>query len=472
MVEQMEVAPIAFFALIAVALLVLLLVGGLIALVVHRPTRTAGATIVGILISVILAALLFVGYARTSARPNMAMRVVADEHGQVIEQHLEPVDVRNEVYHGAYGTVARPDVANWARILVVALLIVMVGLLTSGERARSVAVKTLGVCALIIGGMAGLYFFRSVPGGPYVATRSLSNLQIGEAPPLSSPPAPIPPAPAPRVVPDAAPAEGQPVQTLPPVVSDSNGEAEKQTSEAPDQTTLPAEAPDDSGEKPADQTPPTPGTTSDSTANATAASNVAAAHEHDASPEAAAKSSAPQAALPDWVEELPRVAGNGDYLTHAKSGYFSSVEESQRALETDIVRVVQAYLSTYLRDENIAQRISISPALIDRIKRGPIHQEHRDVTVGSSVHPMIQLHQQLVIDDAARAEFKASWESLLRASRLWYLGCGALLVLALVGTLFSYLKLDLLTGGTYRGRLQLAATAAILVAAAAALIVS
>ena len=50
-------APVTMFVLIGIALLVLLLVGGLVALVVHRPTRVAGLTIGGIFAALLLAAL-------------------------------------------------------------------------------------------------------------------------------------------------------------------------------------------------------------------------------------------------------------------------------------------------------------------------------------------------------------------------------------------------------------------------------
>jgi hypothetical protein len=475
MVDDIGMVPFALLFLVAIALLVLLLVGGLIALIVHPRTRAVGATIAGIFGAMVMAGLFFVSLARTSVTPatpteaNVEMHIVADEYGRVIEQHTAPVEPHNPTHHRSYAHMAQPDVANWAKILVVALLIAMVGLLTSGERARGFAVKALGICALIIGGMAVLYFFRSVPGDPYVVTEWTGGALVAEAPPVATPLPPVAP---------AAPTQVQPMPTVPPAATGAEAPVGNETGEVGEHTTLPAEAPD-AGEKPADLTPPAPAVSADTSATAITASDSEAAHEHDAAPAAAtdastrdAKSSAPQPARPDWVDEVPRVASNGDYLTHAKSGYFTTVEESQRGLEADIVRVVQAYLSTYLRDDNLAQRISIQPAWIECMKRGPIYQEHRDVTVVSTSHAMIQLHQQLVIDDAARAEFKASGESLLRASRLWYLGCGALLVLALVGTLFSYLKLDLMTGGTYRGRLQLAATAAILVAAVAALIVS
>jgi hypothetical protein len=50
-----------------------------------------------------------------------------------------------------------------------------------------------------------------------------------------------------------------------------------------------------------------------------------------------------------------------------------------------------------------------------------------------------------------------------------FMSCGLALVFLLLGTLFGYLKLDLMTQGAQRQRLQLAATVVILVGAAGAL---
>ena len=54
--------------------------------------------------------------------------------------------------------------------------------------------------------------------------------------------------------------------------------------------------------------------------------------------------------------------------------------------------------------------------------------------------------------------------------RLWYVGSAGAVVLALMGTVYGYLKLDLRTGGAQSGRLQLAATLVALIVAAGALL--
>ena len=49
--------------------------------------------------------------------------------------------------------------------------------------------------------------------------------------------------------------------------------------------------------------------------------------------------------------------------------------------------------------------------------------------------------------------FAACRHDAIVTGRLWYVGSGAALVLALLGTLYGYLKLDLRTGGAHKGQL-------------------
>ena len=60
---------------------------------------------------------------------------------------------------------------------------------------------------------------------------------------------------------------------------------------------------------------------------------------------------------------------------------------------------------------------------------------------------MHQIHALLEFDDDARADFHHRWHDAIVTDRLWYAGSGAALVLALLGTLYGYLRLDLRTGG-------------------------
>ena len=56
------------------------------------------------------------------------------------------------------------------------------------------------------------------------------------------------------------------------------------------------------------------------------------------------------------------------------------------------------------------------------------------------------------------------------SERLWYVGLGGAVVLALLSTFYGYLKLDMQTASAHTGRLQLAATLVALIVAAGALV--
>jgi hypothetical protein len=346
------------------------------------------------------------------------------------------------------------------------VMIALVSLLTSGEKARGVALRVLGVVALVVGGMAALYFFRSMPSRAQVAmTPWAERVEIAERP--LPPPAPVPTV-APPVqppMPEHDQLEVKPEQTVPPAQADA---APAEGTTKPTETT--AETPTEPAETSHEHvTEPAPVTDTPAPSDASATTAVVAeeksADDHAVESKVAETS---RAQRPEWIDQDARRIGS-DYYTHASSGLFTTLEEAERALEPKARQVVADYAGLYLGEE-AAGRIPIDEALVRRLSRER-YEEHRDVTVGRKTHQMVQIHQQLVIDEPARHELKARWENVLRTGRLWYLGVGALLVVALIGTLFSYLKLDLMTGGSYRGRLQLAVAAAILVSAAAALIV-
>ena len=64
------------------------------------------------------------------------------------------------------------------------------------------------------------------------------------------------------------------------------------------------------------------------------------------------------------------------------------------------------------------------------------------------------------------------WQRSVINSRLWGVGTAVAAVLLVLATLFAYLKIDLASDGSYRGRLRFAAAAVILaVTAVGALLV-
>lgn len=172
---------------------------------------------------------------------------------------------------------------------------------------------------------------------------------------------------------------------------------------------------------------------------------------------------------PDWVD-APAKLVKSVYSVPVRSGLFASLPECQGQLNSQIKREADHYIDELLRDlgEHASQLVAISPEYLERyVKKA----EYSEIRVSDSVGPMHQVHALLEFDDEARANFRHRWHDAVVTDRLWFTGAGAALVLALLGTFYGYLRLDSQTGGAHKGKLQLAATLAALIAAAAALMV-
>ena len=75
---------------------------------------------------------------------------------------------------------------------------------------------------------------------------------------------------------------------------------------------------------------------------------------------------------------------------------------------------------------------------------------------------MEQVHALLEFDQSFRDELRQHWAGRIADSRLYQIGLGAGAALLLLGSVFSYFRLDNATRGYYTGRLQFLTAAAIL----------
>ena len=169
-------------------------------------------------------------------------------------------------------------------------------------------------------------------------------------------------------------------------------------------------------------------------------------------------------ARPDWVDRAPGIQGQ-TYCVAVKSGLWTTDGECQQAIQTAIVKAVDEYLTNYFGDDRAPQLVAIEPAYLrQHLVKQPVYSETVDASVGS----MRQLHALVEFDDDLRAELHRLWRQAFVSNRLRDAAGGFALVLAALGTLFAYLKLDLATGGQYRRRLRWASGLAILLVAAGA----
>jgi hypothetical protein len=172
---------------------------------------------------------------------------------------------------------------------------------------------------------------------------------------------------------------------------------------------------------------------------------------------------------PGWVDAPSRfVSSNSAYVVSIKSGPWASVPECQRELDREMKRATDQYINELLGDDHASELVGIS---LDYLKQNVKKAEYHEVVQSESVGPMHQIHAKLEFDPAAQNDFRHLRHDALVTDRLWFAGTGAALVLALLGTFYGYLKLDLRSQGANKSRLQLAATLVALILAAGTLLV-
>jgi len=169
---------------------------------------------------------------------------------------------------------------------------------------------------------------------------------------------------------------------------------------------------------------------------------------------------------PGWVTAGPALV-DGVYRMTVSSGPWSSVPECQHALDEEVLAATNNYINEYLGNPQAASLVNISPNYLRQHVR---KTEHAEIVDSPAVGQMHQLHAQLEFDERARADFERMWRNAVVQDRLWYIGGGGALVLALLATLYGYLKLEMRTDSAGRGKLQLAATLVALIVAAGALL--
>ncbi|HEV3137393.1 MAG TPA: hypothetical protein VGZ26_05805, partial [Pirellulales bacterium] len=241
--------------------------------------------------------------------------------------------------------------------------------------------------------------------------------------------------------------------------------------------------------KPADQTPaqtpatipqaadapepvkdPTPETTPAPAAAPAPSPPVAVNKKPEAKPNPPTKSPVPvsiqsAAERPEWVDKPGKLV-DSVYRVSINSGPYVTIPECQGHLDLQMKLAADQYIDDYL-GEGARQVVDISPGYLRRhVKKAEFNE-----VITSTVGPMQQIHALLEFDDSVRADFQHRWHAAVVGRRLWFVGASTGLVLALLGTLYGYLRLDLRTGGTHKGQLQLAAALVALIVTAGALLV-
>jgi hypothetical protein len=338
--------------------------------------------------------------------------------------------------------------------LLFAVIIVLYSLIKSGKGAGAVLV----VLVLVLGGIFLLGLFI-----PVFARQSHQQAYIHEqqqmARAMTMPPRVV----APQEIPDYLAPHPPETKFLLPLHNE----------DAPFPTTPPA--PKIVIEAPA-ETPHAEVTTEKDFENSSSASpdqpaetmKAPAPSTESASPSSEAAPTPPIVTKPDWVKSPGVIALNGVYTVTVEIGPFSSHEEIRHEFMKKVDLEVRHYMEQFV-DPMAPSLVKLPPGFI--VDRG-ILADRWDETLPADQFsfnaPMYTQYVQLRFDENVKRELTERFQQARVVHRVGVFGLGGGLLLALLGTLYGYLKLDTLTQGYYTLRLRFAAALAGIGAATAA----
>ncbi len=183
---------------------------------------------------------------------------------------------------------------------------------------------------------------------------------------------------------------------------------------------------------------------------------------------------------PDWVETEASTIGD-DYQVAVESGLYPRKRTAQQTLREEVKTAVDQYVNDYLGSEFASTLTGYS---IEEGQTGEartinlrldgksfeIAGDRFDEQVEFDYGVMNQSHALVKFDKNIQQALEQRWSRVRATSRLFQTGLGTGAILLLLGTMFSYLKLDTATRGYYTGRLQFGAAAAILAIVAAGVV--
>jgi hypothetical protein len=165
------------------------------------------------------------------------------------------------------------------------------------------------------------------------------------------------------------------------------------------------------------------------------------------------------AGRPQWVKDRRSDQSGSVHKIYVTSDPHTLASDAQRALEESMKRATNEYISDQLNSPLAARFV---PYSIDTIQDRFVKQTYNEMINFESVGLMEQRHALLEFDQSFRDELRQTWAGRIADSRLYQVGLGAGAALLLLGSVFSYFRLDNATRGYYTGRLQFMAAAAIL----------
>ncbi len=199
---------------------------------------------------------------------------------------------------------------------------------------------------------------------------------------------------------------------------------------------------------------------------AVAATSGAPAVASADSPPALAPAAVPARKSPAWIDEPSRFLGD-TYQTTIVIGPYTTREECNAELPGELQKALNRYVETCMGQPAGGRPVALP---YEFLRQEVVKGEYAEIRP-SSVGPMTRLYVLLQFDRKIRDRIVAEGQRNTVAGRLWVAGSCLAAMLWLLAVMYGYLRVDLKTGGAYRGRLRFAAVLAILGPVAAALLV-
>ncbi len=166
----------------------------------------------------------------------------------------------------------------------------------------------------------------------------------------------------------------------------------------------------------------------------------------------------PQDNRPSWVEAEPEYEADDPWAA-VSSGPDETLPLCRKAVKANLVAETEKYINYYLATPDASQWVTVDLAYVERNLLSDKFEEEGEFGI---LGPMYQVHQRLEFNKDFQTHLENEWRRVKVNSRLLHTGVTTAGVLAVLGALFGFLRLDTATAGGCRGRLKLAAIVTIL----------
>ncbi len=175
-----------------------------------------------------------------------------------------------------------------------------------------------------------------------------------------------------------------------------------------------------------------------------------------------AGSSSASSELPTWVLNGKQLEGDVHTIV-VSSGHHLRPRERDVKMREELKRETDEYIAWHIGHSAAPTVINFDQGHIQRHLKSPEHNYQGMRDFGPPLGPMHESYAMLKFDQRFRAMLDRRWEDAVAKTRLLYTGLVGGAILALLGVISTYFRLDNATRGFYTGRLQFVAVTAILV---------